>query len=406
MSITSTAANKSITIIRVVFEFDPAKGGSITHAIELSRQMNPYLQNQVIIAPNYGIECKNFDNFFEVPVMRVEFPQWLNYFNYLQLPVLPFICFGYAYNVLKHVKKMSYSENTLLYVHGTLLGSILTALTKIFDLKIPLIILQDSGNRFNVSTKTTLSTHLSFILLKIFNPKKLIIVDDGTGVDKTKTICYEYGIPCESVYHSINSDFFKPNNIEREQKFIILSNHSLNTYKRVDLTILIFKKFLERIGYKTDVRLSIVGGGPVVKKLLELVKIEELESYVEFVGEKSIKEVVDLINISDVVVGTSLISNLNLSIQEAMSCEKAVVVFDSGEIKKLIIDMKNGILVPTNDLENFAEKLEMLYENQELAKVLGQNARKTIIDERSWTVRVQKELNIYDEALSKKNYKR
>lgn len=389
-----------ISIVRILFNFYPMKGGSITHAIELSRKMNPYLKNQVIIAPDFGDECKKFDDVSEVPVMRVKYPRWLDYFEYLKLPVLPFILYGYAYKVMEEIKKMNNNKNILLYVHGTQLGAILNALNRIFHLKIPLIILQDSGNLFNISKRYTLLAYLSFILLKIFNPQKLIIVDDGMGVDKTKTLCIKYGIPYEVIYHSIDTNLFKPNNIRKGQKFTVLSNHRLDPFKRVDLTILIFKKFLERVGYRSDVRLLILGGGSESERLLELARIEKLEDYVEFVGEKSIKEVIDFINSSDVVVGTSLQSNLNLSIQEAMACQKAVVVFDSGEIKKLIKDMANGILTPSNDLEKFAEKLEGLYKNPGLVNVLGENAKKTIIEERSWEIRIRKELKIYEEIYS------
>lgn len=361
------------------------------------------MNNQVIIAPDFGSGCKNFDDLFEVPVIRIKHPQWFNYFSYLKLPVIPFIYCWYACNVQKHIKKMGYSKNTLLYVHGTLLGAILTTLNKIVNLKIPLIIIQDSGNSFNISKKESFVAYLSFILLQFFTPDKLIIVDDGMGVDKTKELCAKYRIPCETVYHSIDTDFFKPNDITREKKFTILSNHSLIKFKRVDLTILIFKKFLELTSYRNDVRLLIMGGGSELEKLLEIVKIEELGSYVEFVGEKSIKEVIDFINSSDVVVGTSLKSNLNLSIQEAMACEKVVAVFDSGEIEKLIKDMRNGIVVPADNLEKFAEKLENLYENPELRIELGKNARKTIVDERSWEIKIKKELDIYEKILSKNN---
>lgn len=401
--ITSQYLKTDISVIRVVFNFYPIKGGSITHAVELSRKINPYVNNQVIIAPDFGCECKNFDDTFEVPVMRVKYPHWVEDFNYLKLPVSPIVIYGYARSVLKHIKKMNYDDKTLLYVHGTLLGAILTALNKVLNLKIPLIILQDSGNLFKISKRTKSSAYLSFFLLKYFTPNKLIVVDDGMGVDDTKKLCTKYDIPCESTYHSIDSFFFKPTNIRKEQKFTILSNHRLDNFKRVDLTILIFKKFLEHIGYRNDVRLLIMGGGPELEKLVELVKIKELENYIEFVGEKPIKGVVDSINNSDIIIGTSLISNLNLSIQEAMACEKAVVVFDSGEIEKLIKNMKNGILVPSNNLEKFAEKLKYLYENPEVVKVLGQNARKTIIEERSWETRVKKELKIYEEILSRKN---
>jgi hypothetical protein len=107
-------------------------------------------------------------------------------------------------------------------VHGTVLGAIFVVLNRIYNLKIPLIILQDSGNIFNVSKKERLLAYFSYNLLRIFNPQKLIIVDDGMGVDETRRLCAKYGIPCEIVNHSIDTDLFKPNNVRHGQKFTIL----------------------------------------------------------------------------------------------------------------------------------------------------------------------------------------
>jgi len=61
-----------ISVIRVVFEFYPIKGGSVTHILELSKHVDPYIESQVIIAPDFGKECKDFDASYPIPIIRVK----------------------------------------------------------------------------------------------------------------------------------------------------------------------------------------------------------------------------------------------------------------------------------------------------------------------------------------------
>jgi hypothetical protein len=63
----------NISVVRIIFEFYPSTGGSITHTINLSKRINYYLKNQIIIAPDYGLNCRKFDDAFEVPVIRIKY---------------------------------------------------------------------------------------------------------------------------------------------------------------------------------------------------------------------------------------------------------------------------------------------------------------------------------------------
>jgi len=96
--------NREISVIRVVFEFYPIKGGSVTHILELSKQINPYLKSQVIIAPDFGGECENFDRSFPIPVIRVRYPKF-DLLKLLKIPALPLQLWSYADNVINVIKE-------------------------------------------------------------------------------------------------------------------------------------------------------------------------------------------------------------------------------------------------------------------------------------------------------------
>lgn len=396
----SEVINQPISVIRVGFEFYPMKGGSITHMVELSKNINPFLLKQIIIAPNFGKYCKEFDEKFEIPVIRIDYPKCIERLQPLKTPIVPFILVGYALNVAKFLKDRI-EKDTIIYIHGTLLGAILTNIFHNFmRLNIPIIIIQDSGNLFKISMRSALSAKLALILLKISRPSYLLIVDDGTGISYTYKMYKECGINCEILEHAVDAEFFAPICVEEKKYgFVVLSTQRIDPYKRVDLGIMGFKRFMENIKYPHDARLLIVGKGTEENKLRELVERENLQNWVKFCGEKEVEEIKEYLNMSDVVIGTSLKSNLNLSIQEAMACSKAVVVFGSGEIEKLVKDMENGLVAKVGDINDFAGKLEILYTQPNLRKRLGENARKTIINERSWEIRIKKELEICKKAI-------
>lgn len=387
--------NKELSLLRVAFEFYPMQGGSITHIIELSKKINPCLKQQVIIAPDFGIFCSDFDKNFGIPIYRVKYSQKLKMLGKIGLPIMPLIIWKYAENVLKIINQLS-SGFDFVYVHGTLLGAMLLFQLGRAKTHIPVVIVQDSADLFKINMRSALSARLAFFLFRFNKPEYFLIIDDGMGIENTTAYLHKYNIPFETINHAIDTEFFNVKNKETpyNDKFIILSTQRLDPFKRVDLGILAYKKLLERINYPENVKLLIVGDGIERRKLEALTKKENIEKFVEFLGAQKIEAVLNYLQTADVVIGTSLKSNLNLSIQEAMSCERPVVAFDSGDTRKLIKNSINGLLVAPNDLDEFADKLKLLYEDQTLRNAIGMNARKTIITERSWHTRLNKELEI------------
>jgi len=396
----SEVIDQPISVIRVGFEFYPIKGGSITHMVELSKNINLFLVKQIIIAPDFGECCKEFDEKFEIPVIRLNYPKWIECLQPLKIPIVQFILVGYALNVAKILKDYI-GKDTVIYIHGTMLGAILTnIIRKLMRLNIPIIILQDSANLFKISMRSALSAKLALTLFKISKPSYLLIVDDGAGISYTNKMYNECGINCEILEHAVDAEFFKPIYVENKKyEFVVLSTQRLDPFRRVDLGIVAFKRFLENAKYPHGVRLLIVGKGIEENKLREMVERENLQNWVKFCGEIDIEEIKVYLNMSDVVIGTSLNTNLNLSIQEAMAYGKAVVVFGSGETEKLVSDMENGLVAKSGDINDFARKLGIIYIDLDLRKRLGENARKTIINEKSWELRIRKELEICKKAI-------
>jgi glycosyltransferase involved in cell wall biosynthesis len=315
---------------------------------------------------------------------------------------MQFVVAWYALNAAKIIKNI-FKNNTVIDIHGILLGAILTIiLNKIMRLNLPVVIHQDSANIFKIDQRSILTAKLAFLLFRISKPSRLVVVDDGNMLNQYLEILNNYKIRYETVDHAIDIDLYRPtmkNDIRDE--FIILSTQRFIPFRRVDFCILAMKNLIERnINNRQIFKLILVGSGTDMAMLKNLAVLEEISDNITFAGQQNQQDVIEYLNIADVVIGTSLKTNLTLSTQEAMACGKPVVVFEAGRTNLLISHMENGLLANPGDPLDLAEKIEILYKDIHLRQTIGKNARKTIIENRDWKARVKKELAIYKNVLA------
>jgi len=384
----------TLSIIRVVFEFPPIVGGSVTHIVELSRKMNPHLEKQIIIAPNFpGGEI--FDEMFEIQVIRLPYIKLLSFKDFLlPSPIL----FFYAKTVIKHVAK-EIEKGTrvdLIHVHGSMLGCFIKMYLKIYRINVPLIIMQHGYGR-DGDLGAVLSAKITRNLLALFPPDYMLLLDDGSKIEVTEKAIRKVGIKYHIVYHGIDNHFFTPKNNEKHKDFVILYPHRVSIEKRPDLAIKIFSKFLGTIN-QPNIKLIILGAKDN-RELIGYAKKKKIDPYIEFAAKTDVNGVRRYLNSCDVVIGTSLESNMNRAIQEAMACEKVVIVFDSGETGKLVKHMQNGILVPAGNTHRFADGLIEVYKNPSLRSQLGVSARESIVSYRNWDIRVRSEFKAYHDMV-------
>lgn len=400
-----------ISLVRVVANFYPDIGGSITHILELSKFMHPHLEKQLIIAPlSKDDNTEEFDATFPVPIKRVNAA--VGSTRTRNLPLVSYInLFYYARNITTEIKALVKSgyRIDIVQVHYNILGQFLLLCFKVSDISIPIVIMHH-GSSIDIGNNTLrakIAHKVSLIMYNWLKPDCYFQLDDGTLNKDFLNELKQRSIRYKVLFHAIDTQYFLPQKVERSyDEFIVLSNHRLDSFKRVDLAIIAFKTFLECTGYPTNVKLRIVGSGPLLNELINLVEINQLKSYVQFVGRKTVEGAKKEIELADVIIGTSLISNVNRSIQEAMACEKPVVVFDSISESNLFINMNNAVVVPANDVHAFARSIELLYKNPNLRIEIGKNARETIIKHRNWEQRIFQELSVYDEIRRSSQYSR
>jgi len=141
--------------------------------------------------------------------------------------------------------------------------------------------------------------------------------------------------------NGIDTNLFSPKKKNKGEKTIIISTGRLSKIKGYEYLIKALKD-------KKDFVLWLVGEGDLREKLEKLSKKNNINT--KFFGRKNHKEIIKLLQKSDLFVMPSLNEGMSNSILEAMACGLPIITTDTGGSKELI--RGNGFIVKkANSLE-------------------------------------------------------
>jgi len=207
------------------------------------------------------------------------------------------------------------------------------------------------------------------------------IVDNivSRGFDKNKV---------HLITNGIDTDLFKPENrsVEFRQEWNIDDKFAI-CYAGIHgiaqgLEVII--NAAEMLKEHKDIQFVFVGEGPEKPKLMEMVKKKGLNN-VKFVGLQPKKNMPKIVASMDAAIIP--LKKLDLfkgalpsKMFETLSSETAIILSAEGEAEKLIKSAKAGITVEPENAKEVADAVLKLYENRELAKEMGQNGRKYVME--------------------------
>lgn len=149
----------------------------------------------------------------------------------------------------------------------------------------------------------------------------------------------------------------------------------LRPEKNVNVLIKSFASFLKVIdGAKA--RLIIIGDGPERTLLKEATINYGIQDHVYFLGY--VPEAYRFMNAFDVFVFPSLSEGSPFALLEAMMAGKAIIASDIAAIKEIVENGKEALLFNPHDAEQLKKLIIQLYNNPELRRELGENARKKV----------------------------
>lgn len=220
-----------------------------------------------------------------------------------------------------------------------------------------------------------------------------------------------YGIPRSkmvAIHNGISPSEYKPSE-KRAERFrkkhaflkgakILLFVGRIIRQKGVEYLLDAMPSVLQRV---PNARLVIVGRGNRLEEMRFRASKLGLEGKVRFEGFLEEEELKDALCACDAFVLPSLWEVLPISILEAMACGKPIVASNVGGNSELVGNGFNGFLVPKKSSRQLAEKIVRVLSDEKLARKLGENSRKRVLNEFDWELIAVQTMEAYGKLLKK-----
>lgn len=149
-----------------------------------------------------------------------------------------------------------------------------------------------------------------------------------------------------------------------------------------------------------DVRLLLIGDGPLRTDLEAVVHDEGLSGAVSFLGHRD--DVPRLLHASDLFALASYREGFGLAVAEAHAAGLPVVATRVGGVPEVVRDGETGFLVPAGDPKALAEAILAMLADRNRAKAMGQQGREWVMANFDIDVCTAKYEELYREILARK----
>ena len=174
--------------------------------------------------------------------------------------------------------------------------------------------------------------------------------------------------------HAVDTKCFRPMKIEKPKNTVLLSVGGLYEIKGHHLIIRALEKVIKK-GHGAE--LWIVGEGYYRKRLVNIAEKLGIKDKVKFLGKKSHDELAKIYNKADIFVLANY-QEITPAANEAMACEKPVVVMECGGRSFAIPDERYGLVSKRLDISDMADKILFLIKNKNAARKIAANGRKHV----------------------------
>ncbi len=136
------------------------------------------------------------------------------------------------------------------------------------------------------------------------------------------------------------------------------------------------KMLIDALALTENTRLIIAGADNYNGRYADYAKSVNVENRVDFLGHR--EDIDELLKLSDICAASSIREGLPVNIMEAMACGLPVVASDNRGHRALVKNGEDGFIVPINDSNKMAEKINLLKDNKELYRGFSQKASENI----------------------------
>ena len=136
-----------------------------------------------------------------------------------------------------------------------------------------------------------------------------------------------------------------------------------------------------------SVSLKIIGTGPLESELkLKTKKLKSYEARVKFLGHIPYSDISKYLHDADIFVRPSLSEGFGSSFIEAMAAGLPVIATPVGGIVDFLKNGETGLFCEVNNPESIARQVRRLMENEDLKKVIVENAKKMVKEKYDWSL--------------------
>ncbi len=125
-----------------------------------------------------------------------------------------------------------------------------------------------------------------------------------------------------------------------------------------------------------NIKLLIVGDGPIKEELERKVVECDIDDHVMFLGFQPEQKIHSLLKLSDVFVLSSYSESFPLVVLEASRAKVPVISTDVGGVKDLIVDNSLGWVIPPKDVKSLEGAMLNAYEMKDQLENIGENLYK------------------------------
>ncbi|MFH0857401.1 MAG: glycosyltransferase family 4 protein [Candidatus Magasanikbacteria bacterium] len=366
----------------ISLEFPPQLGGIATYVEKLAGTLDT--DKIIVLAP--PTEEKDHDAKYPYMVVRKDFyfpkfiwPRWIK---------LLFI-------VRKLVKEYNI-EN--IHVHHILpVGYVAWYMKKFSGVK---YVLFSHGTDIEMASKVKRKNKFA---TKVGRGAEQIIVNSESLGIRLKAKFPELAEKVTVMYPCPDTDFMIPPSVEEVEKLrstlslegkkVLLSIGRLDEGKGFPYLVRYLPQILKKV---PNLVWIVVGQGPKEKLIIELIRKNNLQNIVRFIGGVPhddlkkyyyLADIFALLTHPDITQGEE---GLGLVFLEASAVGMPIIAGKSGGVEEAVLNGKTGIVVESNNETEVVEALSTLIENTELAKQLGANAKQRIQQEFDWKAQLKK----------------
>ena len=233
----------------------------------------------------------------------------------------------------------------------------------------------------NIASKELPRPYLE-IMKYYYRNKKALPIGISDEIRKTVSTQYqlkEHKIPL--IYNGIDTTYFSPEQIiengeNQKQKEVLISCVArFSGQKNHKLLIEAFKDAQNKY---SNIKLVLIGDGPLRRDIEEQIESYDLKDKIILTGDSS--NVLNWLRKSDVFVLSSDYEGLPISMLEAMSVGVPVIATGVGGVTDVVVNGKEGIIVPPKKSKDLSDAIVTLSSNSEMRSIMGQKARERAME--------------------------